>query len=112
MGKFPVTQDADGELVTEDKEYVSLHLYFSQRLTVSYDSVFATRLITTEPKWDPWRGHFTWRRFAASTWPVIQGYEKLPYGKRRRARSPALGRSSLIEIPWPVQKRWQAPERE
>jgi len=92
MGKFPVANKVDGAVVTEEKD------------------VFATRLITTEPKWDPWRGHFTWRRFAASTWPVIAGYEKQPYGKRRRARSSLLGRSALVEIPWPVQKRWQAPE--
>ncbi|KAF8307300.1 hypothetical protein DL93DRAFT_2088125 [Clavulina sp. PMI_390] len=92
LGKFNVNTIKDGETVTEEQD------------------VFATRIFTTTPKWDPRLGHFVWRRFAASTWPPIEGYEKLPFSQRRRARETQEGRSGMIEIPWPVQKRWEAPK--
>jgi len=91
VGEFPVDAKVDGRILRETR------------------NVFAARLIITQPKWNSFLGHYTWRRFAASTWPAILSYKKWPYGKRRRPRSPTLERSTLIEIPWPIQKRWLPP---
>lgn len=74
---------------------MSDYFRFDHCFSASYLSVFATRLGTSKPHWQPMGARYEWDRFAAGTTPRLPNTTKV---------------SDRIRIPWP--KRPERPKYE